>query len=881
MPFDDGSASADKAQSSAMSLVINYADPLLAAGTAVFGLGLLVLPLLAKLNLLDDADMYSYPPHGETNPRQPMRLFTEAELRQRMGLLSPAYLSKEICMSTDELDEYMNRCEMETTDDEVSRIQKWRDSVNLHLKSLQKRSALAFLGLPPSASDADINKMYKKMALELHPDKGGDPEKFQELQEMKERLNEMDEEDKKGGEDAEDEEVKKEKEQEEEDNVKLPPSERVKKLRMDVHDNTVRLWEKAKKSKDEITGDKDIKCNSQPALNILRQFVDRFVNNEIKTLRYDDAKGAEAKLRKFLKQGTEIIAVAAMHDVQATLTTIAMHFNYRLVARSRSPDIKNRCAALLDAISEVPVRSEAFLKQVEDSLAGQKDRDKRAKEERAQAQREREAKGDLGGEAGAGPRAAGPQPAAAQGGPQPAAGPPAAAARQGAADPFADFDFGEKPEAAAPKPAPGPSAGAGGALPPEVLARKEDGTKVAAAAQKPQRTCWDPDFDHPYAGALKSNGTGIFCRACTRWVATYEYPADVWALGVVTSWAGRFPFADDAQIMGLAPEFSEDLPEGAAGYVGRLLRKAEAGRPGAAEALGHPWLGQPPRPRGGSEAAEEAEADQSGVQRCPSGAALRERGPNINVNERRQERSGQGRGSRCHEVGVFTVFWLVSGRVDDVLSKWPNFASTGFAISYGAALLCLPFLLIMALVAVWSVASAGPARKTFSSILIISVGVPVYPIVLALLLAIFWIVVEFLALAFGVVGPLAVTIGVFSFGCDALSSFIAEQRRYPRAVEDITFAQLFAGLAIGAGSLCTFGVLTVALTVLKAPFVLLGLTAMGIYHTFPWLLETGCWFPAAFLVWVFALAAGFCALALGIFFPWLRSSCSASCGRPT
>ena len=28
--------------------------------------------------------------------------------------------------------------------------------------------------------------MYKKMALELHPDKGGDPEKFQELQEMKE-----------------------------------------------------------------------------------------------------------------------------------------------------------------------------------------------------------------------------------------------------------------------------------------------------------------------------------------------------------------------------------------------------------------------------------------------------------------------------------------------------------------------------------------------------------------------------------------------------------------------------------------------------------------------------------------------------------------------
>ena len=36
----------------------------------------------------------------------------------------------------------------------------------------------------------------------------------------------------------------------------LPPNERVKKLRMDVHDNTVRLWEKAKKSRDEIVGEK-------------------------------------------------------------------------------------------------------------------------------------------------------------------------------------------------------------------------------------------------------------------------------------------------------------------------------------------------------------------------------------------------------------------------------------------------------------------------------------------------------------------------------------------------------------------------------------------------------------------------------------------------
>ena len=43
----------------------------------------------------------------------------------------------------------------------------------------------------------------------------------------------------------------------------LPPNERVKKLRMDVHDNTLRLWEKAKKSRDEISGEKALPLRSQ------------------------------------------------------------------------------------------------------------------------------------------------------------------------------------------------------------------------------------------------------------------------------------------------------------------------------------------------------------------------------------------------------------------------------------------------------------------------------------------------------------------------------------------------------------------------------------------------------------------------------------------
>eukprot|EP00434_Breviolum_minutum_P025497 symbB.v1.2.022529.t1/scaffold1944.1/size145740/6 len=446
----------------------------------------------------------------------------------------------------------MEACSMDETDDEVGRIQKWRDSVNANLRSLQKRSALAFLGLPPDSSMNDVNAVYKKMALELHPDKGGDPEKFQELQEMKERLTDIEKEEGEGDgkkeneEDPEEEEAKKQKEKEEEEEKnRLPPNERVKKLRMDVHDNTVRLWEKAKKSRDEIVGEKALKANAQPALNILRLFVERFVASEIKTLRHDDTRGAEAKLRKFLKQGAEILCVAALADVQSTLSTLAMHFNYRLIARSGSPEIKSKCAALLEAVGEVPQMVEQFLQRVEADLADQKDRDKRRKEQRAQEQQAREAKGDFSGDAGAKPKAT-PQaaPKASEEKESTKATPPSATGGYPPKnDPFADFDFGATPPKAA--------ASEAKTTPPktEALAKKEEEKSTIQAAVKQKRTLgvppffcftqpslgtvdlfrtsWDPSFDHPYAGALKSNGTGIYCRPCQRWIVTYEFNTEV------------------------------------------------------------------------------------------------------------------------------------------------------------------------------------------------------------------------------------------------------------------------------------------------------------------------------------------------------------------
>jgi len=38
------------------------------------------------------------------------------------------------------------------------------------------------MGLDKDADANQIRKNYKKMCIKLHPDKGGDPEKFKELQ---------------------------------------------------------------------------------------------------------------------------------------------------------------------------------------------------------------------------------------------------------------------------------------------------------------------------------------------------------------------------------------------------------------------------------------------------------------------------------------------------------------------------------------------------------------------------------------------------------------------------------------------------------------------------------------------------------------------------
>lgn len=196
---------------------------------------------------------------------------------------------------------------------------------------------------------------------------------------------------------------------------------------------------------------------------------------------------------------------------------------------------------------------------------------------------------------------------------------------------------------------------------------------------------------------------------------------------------------------------------------------------------------------------------------------------------------------------------------------WPNFATTGFVVSYVAALLSFPLLLFVALYLVWSIASVGPARKTFSSIIIIVVSVPLYPVLAALLLGLIWMVLAFVVLMGSVVGPLA----LFSFMWvqihEKASDFIEKQRSESPVVEDIGFADLLFGLLLGLLCMSTFGVAACLLTLLKSPLVLLGCMLHGVLQTIPPLFKaSGCWFPLWFIGWCFVFVAGIFSVVIAI-----------------
>merc|ERR1740121_674403 len=80
--------------------------------------------------------------------------------------------------------EEMNRA----LDEYILRQMCFKSEIVDEIARLHEDSAYAILGISSDATDAEIKKAYKLVAMQCHPDKGGDKEEFQELNNAYERI---------------------------------------------------------------------------------------------------------------------------------------------------------------------------------------------------------------------------------------------------------------------------------------------------------------------------------------------------------------------------------------------------------------------------------------------------------------------------------------------------------------------------------------------------------------------------------------------------------------------------------------------------------------------------------------------------------------------
>ena len=155
------------------------------------------------------------------------------------------------------------------------------------------------------------------------------------------------------------------------------------------------------------------------------------------------------------------------------------------------------------------------------------------------------------------------------------------------------------------------------------------------------------------------------------------------------------------------------------------------------------------------------------------------------------------------------VSWLE--RANAVL---PNHVMTGFAVSFTVC--CLLFLPILYTVLrmVWAISEVGPARKSMTTFFIVCLGVPLYPVLTALLLALLWLGIGCSMLILSSFGPAALLFWLFVRLWELKTDFVEAENekmndleRGPQPVEDITCWELVCGLLIGILSCCSFGML--------------------------------------------------------------------------
>lgn len=380
-----------------------------ARAVALFGPAILVLPLLGQVSGVDHRQSLSYASHIEG-----WAAVGEVSLKSKLGLLDPQTLLNELA-AADEIrfqKEIWNMSDEELRD-EVDALQQWFPRAKNRMKVLERRAAWSFLGITgDTATPAEVRKAFKKKALELHPDKGGDAERFQLLQEMKDVLIDKPQKDQDGGRtdepkgpDGEDEppdddvedsdqseseselnedgeripkvirkekpvdEEEAEEEEDEADNAEEDQAadageaadplagfdrKRAEAARRRFHLDIMKAWDRSGKLAEEIRRGQTSIGGSEP-LQQLRSYVDNFCNTELRNVAPDDNKAAEVAFCRFLEDGAEILCAAAATHPGRAIAIVALQVNHPLLTAAPSaPNLRRRCGALLEAIEGLP-----------------------------------------------------------------------------------------------------------------------------------------------------------------------------------------------------------------------------------------------------------------------------------------------------------------------------------------------------------------------------------------------------------------------------------------------------------------------------------------------------------------------------------------------
>lgn len=343
-------------------------------------------------------------------------------LEQKFGIVDPFRLLEELQLGEKCLSERLQDVGSEQIEEELVELEEWHRKANGRLRTMKKRAAWAVLGIDWTQDQAAIRRAFKKKALELHPDKGGDANHFQLLQEMKDVLllsgdrladsvigvtpehggatgrnakrgkehdnicggcKDQEEQGKDG--DVESESELSENELEfrklrqkahckdgsdafswmddaQKDRAKLEAR------RKRMHRVVMDTWARASSLATDVgvLGSVSAGCD---AVNAMRSFVDRFARTELAMLQQGghDPVEADRLFWLFLNQGLEVLCVAGTLDPESTVSAVAMKVNLQLLALAgdASPVLKRRCAKLLEAIRCLPKTYESFVDPID------------------------------------------------------------------------------------------------------------------------------------------------------------------------------------------------------------------------------------------------------------------------------------------------------------------------------------------------------------------------------------------------------------------------------------------------------------------------------------------------------------------------------------